>query len=287
MSLIEKLTARVSDLEKRLANVCRIAQVAAVDVANARLDISFEGNTIKGIPFLTMRAGADKTYWLPSVGELGTLLAPSGDLANAIFLPGIFYTDFPATDISETKSERIFRDGMKEEIDTDAHSRKYTSGNSERFVDRDKIEDKKGTSVNTIDNSETKLERTAGKIKVVVGSNMNELTAILANIIGAQLFPTGITTLQSPVGPVMFAPAPSPVSAPSPPAGSEPDGDGNVTKTPASTISGVSVRSGSSLSFTIPTIPVTTPAGPGSTVPTLVTISPTGTVTLQFPARSL
>ena len=287
--MIDELIARIADLEKRLANICRIAQVMAVDETTGRLDVSFEGLILKDIPFLTMRAGEDKTYWLPSVGELGMLTAPSGDLANAFFQPGIFYSGFPVPEMDATLVKRIFRDDMEEEIDTDAHSYKYTTGDSERFVDRDKIEDKKGTSVNKIDNTETKFERAAGSIKSVVGANEQELNTILANIIGAQLFPTGITTLQSPVGPVMFAPAPSPASPPSPPSGSDPDADGNVTKTPKSEISDVKIKATSNVSIMLTApVAVVTPAGPG-TIATGTSIAGTitGTIKLEFPARDL
>lgn len=303
--VISELIMRVSELEKRLANICRIAKVTAVHEDIGKLDVNFEGLPLKKIPFQTMRAGEDQTYWLPSVGELGFLFSPSGDIANAIFVPGIYFKDFPAGDSTTQKSKRIFRDGMEEEIDVDAHSQKFTSGDSERFINREKIEDKKGTSAIKINDSETEIKRSTGKIKEVVGTNMNELTMILMNLIGAHFFPTGITTLQCPVGPVMFAPATSPASAPSAPDGSEPNSEGKVTKTPKSEISGVKIKATSNIdqSLTAQTmtlivttpIPVVTPAGPGSiaagSYPIQLTGTPkstvTGKVNLEFPARDL
>ena len=164
--VISELIMRVSELEKRLANVCRIARVIKVHETEAKLDISFEGLEREKVPFQTMRAGEDQTYWLPSVGELGFLFSPSGDIANAIFVPGIYFKDFPAGDSTTQKSKRIFRDGMVEEIDVDAHSQKFTSGDSERFIDSEKIEDKQGTSTIKIDGDETEINRTEGSIKI-------------------------------------------------------------------------------------------------------------------------
>ena len=311
--VIDELVARIGDLEKRLANICRIGQVEAVDAATGRLDVGFEeGLTVQNIPFLTTRAGEDKTYWLPSVGELGMLFSPSGDLANAWFVPGIFYTGFPIPDtMNAAVAKRIFRDGTEEEVDTDAHSWKLSSGDSERFVDQTKVEDKHGTSINKIDASETKiersegsikidgsetaLERAAGAIKAVVGANTLEISAILANILGAQLFASGVTTFMCPVGPVLFAPAPSPPAAPAPPAGSNPDPEGKATQTPPSTISDVTWQGGM-LSFTIPplTVTVTGTAGPypivatAATVATPVQLQMTGSgITLVFPSQGL
>ena len=164
--MIDELVARIANLEKRLENLSRIAQVAAVHEDRGLVDVIFEEHTLKEIPFMTMRAGADKTYWLPSVGELGELRAPSGDLGNAFFIPGVYYNGFPNPEQNTAIAKRIFRDGMEEEIDTDAHSRKYTTGDSENFIDRNKIEDTHGSSSNKIDGSETLLKRTEGTIKI-------------------------------------------------------------------------------------------------------------------------
>ena len=285
MNTLEALVMRISELEKKLENLSRIAQVSKVHEDTGLVDVTFEGHEIKERPFMTMRAGEDKTYWLPSVGELGALHSPSGELGNSFFVPGIFYKNFPVPETDENKIKRIFRDGMEEEIDVGAHSYKLTSGDSERFIDRSEIKDKQGTSEIKIAGTETQIKRETGKVKTVVGSNMIELTLILMNLLGAHFFPTGMTTLQSPVGPVFFAPASSPASAPPAPAGSAANSDGEVTKTPPSTISGIDVKTPSSLTFTLPAVPVSTG---GATVPTVITVSLTdGTLKLEFPARNL
>ena len=103
--------------------------------------------------------------------------------------------------------------------------------------------------------------------------------------------PTGITTFQTAIGPVFFAPAASPASAPGLPSGSEPDSDGNATKVPKSTVDDVAIKSVSSISFTIPSLAVNvaTPSGPGTgtTVAKPVTVTITGDVNLEFPAKDL
>ena len=307
--VISELIMRISELEKRVANICRLAKVTYVyrksgdpgqgaqDPGNTDIgyvDVEFEGLPVSKIPFLTMRHGEDKTFWLPSVDEVGLLFSPSGDLANAMFLPAFVYKGFPAhipDGISVHKCKRIFRDGMEEEIDVDSHSHQFTSDNSNRFIDREKIEDTQGTSTIKIDGDETEIKRAAGKIAEIVGTNKNELTTILMNLIGAHFFPTGITTLQSPAGPVMFAPAASPATAPSPPAGSSPDANGKATKIPATRTNGITVHGKRlSMTFTLPSIVVTTPAGPGSTTPTPLTLTFTigsGELDLTFPAKTL
>lgn len=258
--MIDQIIARISELERRLANLCRLAKVTYVyrktsdpdrigsdpgDTYLGYVDVEFENAPLKRIPFLTMRHGEDKTFWLPSVGEIGLIFSPSGDLANAFFVPGAVYKDFPAhipEGLSFYLSKRVFRDGQVEEINTeddeDAHSYKYTTGNSERFVNRKKIEDKKGTSLNKIDDDETLLERTegsikidgseieiartAGKVEIKVGTTRLEIsstsikgfiagigklsvTATTVNVGGAT-FTAGATNMLNPAGPVTYPP---------------------------------------------------------------------------------
>ena len=222
------------------------------------------------------------TYWVPEVGELGMLLSPAGHVGNCFFLPALNYRERVAPESDLNKVLRVFDSDVKEEWD--GNDDVYTlsvGGDATRKTEKSpaKIEDKTGSSKLT-------LETTGAKLAASEQVRL-ELTALLANLVGAHLFPTGITTLQSPVGPVMFAPAVSPETAPAAPDGSEPNADGKVTKMPASSISGVKVKSGSKIQFLLPSVPVTTPAGPGTTTPTTIEVSITGTENLEFPARSL
>ena len=265
------LREELADIKRRLHGQVRLGKVTAVDVKEDRVTCISEGITQPDIPYLTFRAGEDKTYWLPSVGEVGLLVALSGEPANAFFMPGFFYTDMPAPENNENVALRVFRDGIEERIDTEAHSHTLKINTVKRVTNRSKVEDTVGSNKRLAD---------TGKIQDVVATNMTELTAIVLNLIGAHIFPTGVTSFQTSMGPVFFVPATSPASAPSVPADAAPDSDGNATKVPATTVSGVQVQIGSSLF--IPAIPV---ASGSATVPG--TYQVTGTINLRFPARSL
>ena len=237
MDIVANLTMRVAELERRLANVCRLAKVAAVDVETATVTILFEGLTMEGVPYMTQRAGEDQVYWLPSVGELGVLFAPAGDIANAIFMPSLFFKDFPALEKSLTKVKRIFRDGTTEEIDTNANSYKLqvVDSNTAFNITADgKTEIKRAAGETVLSVGTTEAEIEATQITLTVGTLKEILTAICASIVGANFFPSGLTNLQSPVGPIFFAPTPPPPStAPTPPAGSAPlkrQSDENATE---------------------------------------------------------
>ena len=186
MDPISKLSQEVKELQRQVNEIIRLAQITEVDVESSTLTCESEGLIQSNIPFFTFRAGEDQTYWLPSIGELGHLLSPSGNTGNAVFLPGIFYDTFPAKEMSETKAKRIFRDELEEEIDTEAHSWKLTTGESERFVDRDKVEDKHVSSINKIDADETKLSRDAGSIKIDDNETLLERSAGSIKIDGSE-----------------------------------------------------------------------------------------------------
>ena len=287
MDIVANLTMRVAELERRLANVCRLAKVAARDAETATVTILFEGLTMEGVPFVSPRAGEDQVYWLPSVGELGVLFSPAGDIANAVFMPSLFFKDFPALEKSTTKAKRIFRDGTTEEVDTNANSYKLqvVDSNTAFNITADgKTEIKRAAGETVLSVGTTEAEIEATQITLTVGTLKEILTAICASIVGANFFPSGLTNLQSPVGPIFFAPTPPPSTAPTPPAGSAPS-DGKATKTPPSTINSVSMSG----TVTLPTIPITgtSPSGPVTGFTTAGTYTVTGSFNLTFPARSL
>ena len=304
MDILTQMAYEIKQMKTRLANMLQTGKVDAIYADEGLVDVAVDELVLEKIPFFTTRAGADNTYWMPSVGEQGAVLSPSGDMANAMFLPALNYISFPVLEDDENLTVREWEDGAKETYDKANHSYQFQiDENTLRKMNQAEIQDKLGDShikqngseteikraegSIKIDGSETKIERAAGVLKAILGTNQVELSAILLNLIGAHLFPTGLTTLQSPVGPVMFAPAASPSSAPSPPAGSAPNEDGEVTKTPPSSISGVKIKATSSISLVLPAIPVTTSGGAGTTTPGSYNATVTGTIILEFPARSL
>ncbi len=84
------------ELGRRLANVIREGTVAEVDPENYRLRVDYDtdddGNPILTAPiaWLTGRAGPDSDWWAPEVGEQVVLLAPSGELTQALALPALY-----------------------------------------------------------------------------------------------------------------------------------------------------------------------------------------------------
>ena len=311
MDPIAEIEQELKIIKQRLTEMQRFAKVIAIDPETARLTVVSEGLKQRNVPFFTMRAGEDQTYWMPSIGELGLLMAPCGLSANAIFMPAIFYTDYPPGDISLTTAKRIFRDGTVEEVDTENSHYKLTigpDGVTERLADTEQIQDKHGENLIKIDadeilidhasgdikidDTEISVERSTGTIKIKVGNNLIEINAFALNLLGALIFPTGITAFQSAVGPIIFSKAATtPGATPTADPATKPGDDGSATEIPAQRVRNVAVEVGSSLQATVGSLPVTGTAG---TVPVVGTVTPgtyplqvTGTFHIQLPAKKV
>ena len=123
--------ARLVDLRRRIDNLLRVGTVAEVDLARARVrvhygvgspeDAELEAQT-ELIPWLTTRAGADRTWWAPTIGEQVLILAPSGDLVGAVALPAIFSVQAPPPGEVGTRHVVAYADGALISYDAEAHA---------------------------------------------------------------------------------------------------------------------------------------------------------------------
>jgi len=94
------MSAELTDLQQRLANLMRVGRVHSVDLTGARLRVAFgkDGANVSGwVPWMTSRAGATREWNPPAVGEQVVLMSPSGQDNSGFALPGgIYRTDAPA-----------------------------------------------------------------------------------------------------------------------------------------------------------------------------------------------
>ena len=117
----------LSEILRRLANVVRLGAVAEVDLPAARARVRYDtdaaGDDIltAWLPWLTLRAGADRTWWAPTVGEQVVVLAPGGELPQAVILPALYREDHPAPADEASKHVTRYGDDIRIEVDTAAH----------------------------------------------------------------------------------------------------------------------------------------------------------------------
>ena len=115
------------ELARRLANVVRIGTVHEVDEPAARVRVQYAEKPDGGpvltdwLPWITTRAGQDRTWWAPTVGEQVVLLAPSGELAQAVALPALYQSRYPAPGSDPNQQIIVFSDGARLEYDRKAH----------------------------------------------------------------------------------------------------------------------------------------------------------------------
>ena len=117
----------LAELDRGLANVVRYGAIHDVDHDRALARVAWatgkDGNPVLTgwLPFATVMAGADRDWRPPSPGEQAILLAPSGELAAAVILAGVYTREFPAPDASPHKHVALYRDGARIEYDSEEH----------------------------------------------------------------------------------------------------------------------------------------------------------------------
>ena len=116
----------VSEIARRLSNLIRAGTIASVDAANARATVQIGALLTAPLPWLTTRAGNDRTWWAPSVGEQVLVLSPDGELAAGWILPGAYTQAAPAPVTNPAIHRTTYRDGAVVEYDTAAHRLRVT-----------------------------------------------------------------------------------------------------------------------------------------------------------------
>lgn len=116
-------TAEATDHSRRLHNLVRYAVVAEVNHTTGTLRADLQDGQLRSdwIPWITMRAGQDKVWDPPAVGEVVMLLASSGELANAVALPAVFSAGNQNGDRAGLH-RRTYQDGTIVEYDRQTHT---------------------------------------------------------------------------------------------------------------------------------------------------------------------
>lgn len=124
----DQLTSGVGSHEatehsRRISNVIRYGVVKEADYAKALIRVELQDGELLSdwIPWITLRANNDRFWWAPEVGEVMLLLAPSGELANAVALPAAFSNENQNGD-RPTVQRQTFEDGTVIEYDRASHT---------------------------------------------------------------------------------------------------------------------------------------------------------------------
>lgn len=129
--VLNNLLFRLTEVERKLNNLVRAGTVAEADYAAAKVRVTIGPITTGWLPWLTARAGADRSWWAPEVGEQVVLLAPAGELAQAWVLPAGFSDMAPAPAASADVMRAVFGDGLVIEHDRAARRTTINARESE------------------------------------------------------------------------------------------------------------------------------------------------------------
>lgn len=112
----------MTEAERRLSNVVLMGRVVALDVSRARVKVEAGLIATGWLPFATLRAGPDRTWHPPEPGEQVLLVAPGGDLNQAVVVGSIYRAAHPAPADSADISRTLFKDGAVMEYDRAEHA---------------------------------------------------------------------------------------------------------------------------------------------------------------------
>lgn len=122
----------LADLARLIENIVRFGTVAEVQMQPPRVKVSSGNITTTWLPWLNLRAGADREWDPPTIGEQVVLLSPSGNLTQGVALTGLFSDLITANGDREGLHRRTYRDGAVIEYDSIAkHLRATLPGTAE------------------------------------------------------------------------------------------------------------------------------------------------------------
>jgi len=111
----------ITELNRRVSNLIRIGVVEQFDAANAMVRIRIGGTLTTWLAWLTHRAGDDISWHAPDIGEQVMVLAPSGELSQAVVLKGLYQNSNPPPVNDPNKHHIRYKDGAVIEYDRATH----------------------------------------------------------------------------------------------------------------------------------------------------------------------
>ncbi|WP_460088173.1 phage baseplate assembly protein V [Pseudomonas sp. H1_B04] len=108
-------------LARLIENLIRYGTIAAVQMKPPRVRVKTGTLTTAWLPWIALRAGANREWNPPTKNEQVLLFSPSGQLANGVVLTGLFSDHNPANGDREGLHRATYRDGTVIEYDSIAH----------------------------------------------------------------------------------------------------------------------------------------------------------------------
>ncbi len=111
----------IAELNRRLANIIRIGLVKEIDHEKARVRVKVGEFLTNWLPWITTRAGEDRSWFSPNIDEQVMVLSPFGELSLGVVLAGIYQQKYTAPESKKEVSSLTFQDGTKLSYDKNKH----------------------------------------------------------------------------------------------------------------------------------------------------------------------
>ena len=103
----------IAELNRKLANIIRIGIVKEIDYKKARVRVKIGEFITDYLPWITYRAGEDRSWFAPDIDEQVMVLSPFGELPLGAVLAGIYQQKYAALENKKEVNSFKFGDGTK------------------------------------------------------------------------------------------------------------------------------------------------------------------------------
>ena len=117
MSDPRSIERRLRDLERMVSRLIQVGTVTDVDYPAKRVKVEIGDRESYWLRFSTTRAGADRSWWPPTVGEQVMVYAPNGDAVAAVVGDSLYQQDHDAPADQGTIRRTTYGNGTVVELD--------------------------------------------------------------------------------------------------------------------------------------------------------------------------
>jgi phage baseplate assembly protein V len=116
-----------AELERRICNLIQVGVVSEVQPEKGLCRVSFGERVSPLSPWLASRAGKDKVFWHPDIGEQAVFISPYGDGSEGFVLLGVFSGKIPLpAGVAEGIHIVEYADGARMEYNRNEHVFSFT-----------------------------------------------------------------------------------------------------------------------------------------------------------------
>lgn len=115
---LEEISRRLQELEARIANMERKGVVHSADYEAGLVRVQYGVATeseapllTAPLPWITARAGGDRTWWAPDIGEQVIVRSPGGDMTQGVVYPALYSSEHPAPSSDPNDHTTVYQDG--------------------------------------------------------------------------------------------------------------------------------------------------------------------------------